>query len=110
MRSAAIHRSSFAPCARGPGIALSAGKHLDGCAAERSLDLDGIDWLIVGGESGPGYRPMLIPWARHLRDACLHTETAFFFKQWGGSTAKANGRTLDDRTWDEMPAAAVKAA
>jgi protein gp37 len=89
-----------------PGPTIAAGSHLPGCAAAYSLDLDGIDWLIVGGESGPEHRPMQIRWARHLRDAALHTETAFFFKQWGGQTAKANGRELDGRTWDEMPEAA----
>lgn len=66
-----------------------------------SLDLAGIDWLIVGGESGPGARLMHPDWARDLRDRCKMT--AFLFKQWGGRTPKAGGRELDGRTWDEFP-------
>ena len=106
-----------------------------------SLDLDRIDQLIVGGESGPGHRPIDPYWVRELRDECLMlrgrrcercegtgTRTgyagrpapclwcrgegkepgpAFFFKQWGGARPKANGRTLDGRTWDEMPGKVV---
>jgi len=68
-----------------------------------SLDLTEIDWLIVGGESGAGARPMDSEWALDLRDRALENGTAFFFKQWGGRTPKAHGRTLDGRTWDEMP-------
>ena len=67
------------------------------------LDLDGIDWLIAGGESGHGYRPMDAEWVRELRDACVANGTAFFFKQWGGRTPKANGRELDGREWSEYP-------
>ena len=67
------------------------------------LDLEGIDWLIAGGESGPGCRPMSADWVRELRDQCGAAGTAFFFKQWGGRTPKTGGRTLDARTWDEMP-------
>jgi len=67
------------------------------------LDLSGIDWLIVGGESGPGARQMEARWAESLRDASLDLDTAFFFKQWGGRTPKAGGRTLGGRLWDEMP-------
>ncbi|BFU47733.1 DUF5131 family protein [Krasilnikovia sp. MM14-A1004] len=67
------------------------------------LDLDGIDWLIAGGESGQGCRPMDPAWARDLRDQCKASGTAFFFKQWGGRTPKAGGRLLEGRTWDEMP-------
>lgn len=70
------------------------------------LDLDGIHWVIVGGESGIGYRPMDAEWARGIQRQCERARVAFFFKQWGGRTPKAKGRTLDDRTWDEMPAAA----
>jgi protein gp37 len=70
------------------------------------LDLAGIDWLIVGGESGYGHRPIRIDWARDLRDHARTSGTAFFFKQWGGHRPKSNGRELDGRTWDEMPAAA----
>ncbi len=68
------------------------------------IDLSGIDWLIAGGESGAGARPPAADWLRILRDECLRADVAFFFKQWGGRTPKAGGRTLDGRTWDEMPA------
>ncbi|WP_119727093.1 DUF5131 family protein [Thermomonospora amylolytica] len=67
------------------------------------LSLEGIDWVIGGGESGPKYRPLKPEWIRHLRDTCLKSEVPFFFKQWGGRTPKAGGRLLDGRTWDEMP-------
>jgi protein gp37 len=67
------------------------------------LDLTGIDWLIVGGESGQGHRPIQADWVRDLRDIAVALDTAFFFKQWGGRTPKAGGRELDGRTWDEMP-------
>ncbi|TBL44273.1 phage Gp37/Gp68 family protein [Verrucosispora sp. SN26_14.1] len=69
-----------------------------------SLDLARVDWLIAGGESGPGARPMHPDWARDLRDRCQAADVAFFFKQWGGRTPKANGRELDGRTWDQYPA------
>jgi protein gp37 len=75
-----------------------------------SLDLTGIDWLIAGGESGPGARPINPDWVRDLRDRCQAAGTAFFFKQWGGRTPKANGRELDGRTWDQYPAARTAAA
>jgi protein gp37 len=68
-----------------------------------SLDLSGIDWLIAGGESGPNHRPMDERWALDLRDQCEGSDTSFFFKQWGGIRAKAGGRELDGRTWDDMP-------
>ena len=68
-----------------------------------NLDLRGIDWVIVGGESGPRARPMDPSWATDIRDQCVAAGVAFFFKQWGGRTAKANGRTLEGRTWDDMP-------
>jgi protein gp37 len=67
------------------------------------LDLSGIDWVIVGGESGPRARPIRTEWVTEIRDTCVQQEAAFFFKQWGGRTPKANGRLLDGRTWDEMP-------
>jgi protein gp37 len=67
------------------------------------LDLAGIDWLIVGGESGPSHRPIREEWVRDLRDACAEAGTAFFFRQWGGRTPKSGGRELDGRTWDEFP-------
>ena len=68
------------------------------------LSLDDIDWLIVGGESGPRHRPIEIDWVRDLRDQCNDAKVPFFFKQWGGRTSKAGGRTLDDRIHDAMPA------
>jgi protein gp37 len=68
-----------------------------------NLDLAGIDWVIVGGESGPGHRPMCTDWVRDIRAECLRSGVAFFFKQWGGPTPKAGGRALDGRTWDEFP-------
>ena len=68
-----------------------------------SLDLDGIDWLIAGGESGHRHRPVRVEWLRDLRDRCEREGVAYFFKQWGGRTPKAGGRVLDGRTWNEMP-------
>ena len=71
-----------------------------------SLDLDGVDWVIAGGESGPGARPLDPDWARAIRDKCARSGVPFFFKQWGGTQRKKAGRLLDGRTWDELPAAA----
>lgn len=68
-----------------------------------NLDLDMIDWVIVGGESGPKARPMDPGWVAEIRDQCSHAGVPFFFKQWGGFNKKAAGRILDGRTWDEMP-------
>ncbi len=62
-----------------------------------------VDWVIVGGESGPGARPMQPAWVRALRDQCAASEVPFFFKQWGGRTPKASGRELDGREWSEFP-------
>lgn len=73
--------------------------------SDPELDLTGIDWLIVGGESGPSHRPIREAWVRDLRDAAEVSGTAFFFKQWGGTTPKGGGRELDGRTWDEYPQA-----
>ncbi len=67
------------------------------------LDLRGIDWVIVGGESGPGARPLEPSWATDLRDQCRRAGVAFFFKQWGGTNKKRAGRQLEGRTWDELP-------
>ena len=67
------------------------------------LDLMGINWVIVGGESGPGARPMDAGWVRSIRDQCVDAGVALHFKQWGGVNKKKAGRTLDDRTWDEFP-------
>ncbi len=67
------------------------------------MNLDGIGWVIVGGESGPRHRPIEAQWVREVRDQCNAHAVPFFFKQWGGSTPKAGGRELDGRRWDEMP-------
>ena len=67
------------------------------------LDLGGIDWVIVGGESGPGARPMAPEWVVDIRRQCRKAGISFFFKQWGGVHKKRAGRLLDGRTWDEMP-------
>jgi protein gp37 len=69
-----------------------------------TLDLEAIDWVIVGGESGRGARPMRPEWAVSVRDQCVASRVPFFFKQWGGVWKKRHGRTLGDRTWDELPA------
>lgn len=70
-----------------------------------ALDLDGIDWLIAGGESGSRHRPMQAEWVRMLRDRCADEAVPFFFKQWGGVRSKSGGRQLDGREYDEMPRA-----
>ena len=67
------------------------------------LDLDHINWVIVGGESGPGARPLERSWVVDIRDQCKSAGVPFFFKQWGGANKKRAGRELDGRTWDEMP-------
>ena len=67
------------------------------------LDLTGIDWVIVGGESGPRARPVNPRWVVDIRDQCVNAKTAFFFKQWGGARRKKAGRQLEGRTWDELP-------
>jgi protein gp37 len=72
------------------------------------VNLDDINWAIVGGESGPDARPMQPEWVTDIRDRCLAAGIPFFFKQWGGVNKKANGRTLDNRTWDEKPPLAVR--
>jgi len=69
------------------------------------LNLQGIDWVIVGGESGPGCRPMQREWVVDVRDECRRQGVPFFFKQWGTVNKKKAGRELDGRTYDEMPAA-----
>ena len=67
------------------------------------MDLSGIDWVIVGGESGPGARPIEPEWVVDIRDQCLTASIPFFFKQWGGFNKKKAGRMLEGRTWDQMP-------
>lgn len=69
----------------------------------QALDLSGIDWVIVGGESGPGARPMSAKWVIDIRQQCLKAGVPFFFKQWGGVKKKKNGRLLEGRTWEQMP-------
>ncbi len=73
-----------------------------------TLDLTDIDWVIVGGESGPGARPMEADWARNIREQCVEQNVPFFFKQWGGFNKKRRGRMLDGRTWDEIPSKTVE--
>ncbi|MEV0633274.1 DUF5131 family protein [Nonomuraea wenchangensis] len=72
-----------------------------------ALDLEGIGWVIAGGESGPGHRPLDEGWVLDIRDQCIRNEVPFFFKQWGGRTPKQGGRHLEGRNWDEMPALAI---
>lgn len=68
-----------------------------------NMNLQGIDWVIVGGESGRTPRPMQEEWVTEIKEQCEESRTAFFFKQWGGTNKKKNGRMLDGQTWDEMP-------
>ncbi len=70
----------------------------------KRLNLHGIHWAIVGGESGPAARAMEASWVKDLRDQCLRAGVPFFFKQWGGVRKNTTGRTLEGRTWDQMPA------
>ena len=70
------------------------------------LNLEGVDWVIVGGESGPGARAVDPAWVLEIRDQCMQKGVPFFFKQWGGTRKKKAGRELEGRTWDEMPALA----
>jgi protein gp37 len=67
------------------------------------INLKGINWVIVGGESGPGARPMDSAWVRNIRAQCLGASVAFFFKQWGGVRKSETGRSLDGRTYSEFP-------
>ena len=71
------------------------------------LELNGIDWVIAGGESGPGSRPVDPDWVRSIRDQCVSSEVTFHFKQWGGPNKKKTGRLLDGRTWDQFPLTAA---
>jgi len=70
------------------------------------LDLDGLDWVIVGGESGPGARPLNADWVIDIKEKCQRTGIPFFFKQWGGARKKKAGRLLEGKTWSEVPVAA----
>lgn len=74
-----------------------------------NLDLRGIHWVIVGGESGPGARPVKEEWITDIRDQCLAFGVSFFFKQWGGVHKKRTGRLLEGRTWDELPVGDIAA-
>ncbi len=75
-----------------------------------AIDLRGIDWVIVGGESGPGARPMKRLWVIEILQACRQADVPFFFKQWGGTNKKRAGRLLEGRTWDEVPESATREA
>lgn len=86
------------------GVLCACGSPMD--SNENCLHGDKISWVIAGGESGAGARPVNAEWVRSIRDQCAETGTAFLFKQWGGHTAKAGGRELDGRTWDEFPGGA----
>lgn len=68
-----------------------------------NLNIDGLDWIVLGGESGPGARPIDIDWIRPVRDLCIEKKTPFFFKQWGGFNKKKNGALLDGKEWREYP-------
>ena len=98
------------------GTKLSRVRHLEGTAARvrflslepligpiEHLDLTGIHWTIVGGESGPGARPMYPDWVRQIRNRCVVRRVPFFFKQWGGPRPKSGGRLLDGEEWNEFP-------
>jgi len=67
------------------------------------LNLDGIHWVIAGGESGPSFRPTKLEWVREIRDQCVAANVPFFFKQWGGIRPKSGGNELDGRLWAQYP-------
>ena len=73
-------------------------------APMKNLPLKGVHWVIVGGESGPGARLMKPEWVHSIKHQCQQSKVAFFFKQWGGVNKRRNGRILDNKTYDEMPA------
>ncbi len=73
------------------------------------LNLQGVQWVIVGGESGPGARPIAKEWVTDIRDQCLSAGVSFFFKQWGGINKKRTGRLLEGRTWDDLPKNSIAA-
>jgi protein gp37 len=79
-------------------------------AALPDMNLDGIDWVIVGGESGANHRPIEEAWVEDIQDQCARAAVPFFFKQWGGRTPKQHGRELSGQTWDAMPTARVRVA
>jgi protein gp37 len=73
-----------------------------------NLPLDNIHWVIVGGESGPGARPMEVEWVQDIREQCERSQLAFFFKQWGGTRKNITGRLLNGRTYDDMPSRSIR--
>src|SRR2546423_11014965 len=75
-----------------------------------AVDLNGIHWVIVGGESGPRARPMAAAWVREVRDQCVAANVPLFFKQWGGLRPKSGGRALDGREWNQWPEEKIAAA
>jgi protein gp37 len=99
----ALHRVIDLRAARGPAVKFLSLEPLLGPLP--GLTLDGIDWVIAGGESGPGARPLDAAWVCEVRDACTRSGVPFFFKQWGGTRKKRAGRELDGRLWSEQPAA-----
>jgi protein gp37 len=111
-----VHPLPFQPIAIGDGARKSRIRHLQDApvgvrflsvepliAPIGKLDLSGIAWVIVGGESGPGAREMRPEWVREIRDQCSAQHVAFFFKQWGGLRPKSGGRELDGREWNDFP-------
>jgi len=100
-----LHRVDDLRSAEGPGCRFLSLEPL--LEPLPGIDLRGIDWVIAGGESGPRARPLAPEWVREVRDACVHDDVPFFFKQWGGTRKKRAGRELDGETWDEMPTRAA---
>jgi protein gp37 len=97
------HRADALRLIAQPTVRFISAEPLLGSLAE--LNLDSIDWVIGGGESGAGFRACDPLWARELRDMCVERRIAFFWKQWGGRTPKAGGRVLDNKLWDQYPVA-----
>ena len=101
LRTSKPHHGSRICKSRTPAFASFPSNRLLRLSA--SSDLDGIDWVIVGGESGPGARPMKPEWAIDIRNQCVAARVAFFFKQWGGRSPKTGGRLLDGQEWNQFP-------
>jgi protein gp37 len=97
------HRADALRLVAQPAVRFISAEPLLGSLAQ--LNLDGIDWVIGGGESGAGFRDCDPAWATELRDKCVERRIAFFWKQWGGRTPKAGGRVLDNKLWDQYPVA-----
>lgn len=98
-----VHRAAFVASLPSAVRFLSCELLLGALDLADVLGPDAVNWIIVGGESGHGARPMDPAWASSIRDQCASAGVAFFFKQWGGRNKKKAGRVLDDRTWDELP-------